>query len=330
MKTDRPGGPLNQVGRCTNIVRLTQRGVFASLPLICKDRVAHNMQGMQLDPVNPCLQHPFQTLPVVRFVLARQTQDQVTADRQVARPGRPRGRNVLGHAMTPINALQGLVEGRLQTQFKPHLVTSGTVVGQQVEDGLGHAIWPCPDRKTDHPRQGQRRIVKSAQGLHIGIGVGVGLKIGQIFARARALGDGLFCPRHLGLQRDRQARTANPPPRTGEDRGDARRTATGNSRVSGIKGLVVAKGAATDSLAAITIGTGKTSVDGDLVHPLAMTGQQVLAEGMHAITEGHQRAPIPATNRSTPNRPGPRQTRAGPRGRPSHHSDSPARAGWPR
>jgi len=51
----------------------------------------------------------------------------------------------------------------------------------------------------------------------------------------------------------------------------------------GAEGTVVAEGAAADTLDPIAVGASEAHIQGDLVHPLAVELEQVLAEGMNVI-----------------------------------------------
>jgi hypothetical protein len=184
----------------------------------------------------------------------------VATHRDAARARRPGGRFVFGEAVTAIDAHQRGVKRRLQAQFQPHFVATLAVFRQQVQHRRRHAVGPRTDRQAHHVRRGQRVVIQRAQFIHMRIGVGVGLEIGDEAARA-----GAFCnaaARAVELHCERHRVTC----------------ARG-------KGFVIAEGAATDSLAAIAIGAGKAGVERDLVHPLAMPLQHGAAKGMDAVGE---------------------------------------------
>ena len=94
----------------------------------------------------------------------------------------------------------------------------------------------------------------------MGVGVGVGLEIGDEAARAGALRNAATRALKLGGQRNLVAR--------------ARR-----------EGFVVAEGAAADAFAAVAVGAGEAGVERDLVHPLAVPLQHGAAKGVDVVGE---------------------------------------------
>ncbi len=213
-------------------------GQSPGLPGLCHRTAGNNMQRMQLDTINAGLYHPLQGCKALPFPLSRQANNQVAAYLQPALASQPGGTLVAGEVVAAVNAVQGFIVGRLQTQLQPDLIPLLPVLTEQIQHRLRDAVRARPDAQPNNISLAHRLLVHRPQHLNLGPGTGIGLEIGQI-------APGAVNPRRLVSQL----------------LGD---------RV-GLLGLIgkggnVAEGAAPASNGAIAIRAAKAAVQGQLMH----------------------------------------------------------------
>jgi hypothetical protein len=221
---------------------------------------------MQLEPLGARLQHPVERLaacqavspgsPTIRWV-------------HTSRPRRRARRTASRYSWKPwprLTRARVSVEGGLQPQLQPHHVAPIPVVREQIQHRVGHAVGARADTQADHARLGQRRVVQGTQALQFRVGVGVGLEIGQIPARA-------------GASRDHRTSL-------GQLAGHVAAVVP-----LGREARVVAERAAAASAGAVHVGTDETGADRKLVHPLPVARAKGRAEGVHTIGQRHGTGP---------------------------------------
>ena len=200
MVDDVPGGALDQVGGDGDVVVLGQGLVLAPAPLVGELGALDHVQGVQLQPVGAEVEHDVQAFPGVPAGLAGQADDQVGAHGNAQASGGQGGVPVFLETVAPVHALEAFVEGGLQAQFQPDFHAPVPVAGEQVQHRRRHAVGPGAHRQADHALHRQGLVVQGLELGHVGVGVGVGLEIGQVLARPGAPGDAAPAGSQLAVQ----------------------------------------------------------------------------------------------------------------------------------
>ncbi len=174
-------------------------------------------------------------------IFARQTDDDVTAREQPTPMASLYRIAATGEVVAAVDAAQGGIVGRLDAVLYEHKAVLGQFA-EIVEQTVVYAVGTRADDDADHILDGERFLIKTAQTVGGGIGIGEGLKIGEklhvgIFAGKEPLA--LF-----QLLGDRFAGVA----------------------VGWVERAVVAVGASAEGNAAVAVGTGKACIDGYLLY----------------------------------------------------------------
>ncbi len=136
---------LDHGDRRLHILLQSQHLQPACLPRLAKDTALHHVERMQLDPLHPRLHDAMQGIQTVHRHLAGQADDKVGTHLDPPLMG-PCNRIDIGSiAVPPIDALQGLVVGALQSQLQPDFVTAGLIACQQIQHCIRHAVGPGTD-----------------------------------------------------------------------------------------------------------------------------------------------------------------------------------------
>ena len=135
---------------------------------------------MELDPIDACLHDAMQGIEAIHRHLARQTDDQVGTHLDAALMSPRHCIHIGSITVTPVDPLQSLVVGALQPELQPHLVTPGLIARQQIQYGIRYAIRAGAHAEPHHIAHRQRLFIHPLQILDLGIGTGIGLKVGKI------------------------------------------------------------------------------------------------------------------------------------------------------
>lgn len=165
----------------------------------------------------------------------------MSASKDAALMGLLDGETGLCKRMSAVDASEGIVVGTLHTIF--HNEEGATVqVFQIVEEFIGYAVRSCADDDAHDIFDAEGLFVELAEMRDGGIGVGIGLEIGEILhLRIFPRKELLACFQLLG---------------------DAVLSLT----IGGVESTVVAVDAAPRRESSVAIGTGETRIDGNLLH----------------------------------------------------------------
>ena len=153
--------------------------------------------------------------------------------------------NLGGFCMVFVDLCENEIAEMVETFFRNgdgvSRIFTNRAVGEIVEQGFGHAVGACSDDQPHHSIDTEGFFVFSFEIVESCIGIGICLKVGKVFHH------GIFPCKELltffELLTDGLVGVA----------------------VCGIEGLVVAIGTSTLSYPSVTIGTGETSIDGNLL-----------------------------------------------------------------
>ena len=184
--------------------------------------------------------------------LAWEAEDEVPAHGQAAPGGGADGRLGAGEVVAAVDEAEGAVVAALDAVLHSHIVLLG-IVRQEVEHRAVHAIGARAHHQAHHPGVAQGLVVALAQHLHGGVGVAVGLEVGQV-DRGRTVAAAVESDALVELRGD----GGHPP------------------QVGGAEGLVGAEGAAAGGYPAVAVGAGEAGVNGQLLHPRPETPAKIV------------------------------------------------------
>lgn len=195
---------------------------------------------------------------------ARQAEDEVASAGDSPLGGGGEGLRGAGKVVPSVDEPEGLVVAAFDAVFHHHVGALRQLL-QVVQLWVIHAVGPCADYQAFDHWVAEGFFVALLQGLEFGVGVAIGLEVGQIAA---------FHPPSFLVEGDAFVNLL----------GDA----FAGVAVGGVEGCVVAEGAARGAELSVAVGAGEAGVDGQLLHASAKAVSAVVGvgEALHSLCGG--------------------------------------------
>lgn len=235
------------------------QGLVAPVPVPAGQfRALGHINIVQFEAVQGQAHGPVHAFQKSRLALAGQTGHQMPADQQAAPGGFGHGFGRAGRRMPPVDPGQSGVMGALQAQLQPDLRNArfGPGPEQSVQLGRAQAVGPRTHGQAAAVRQGRDRVQQVLQTLQGAVGIGKGLQIGQE-TTVRVPGAVLLPP---GLPLGRQGQAA---------------PAQARARTQGVAEDTTPRGQQ-----AVAVGTGRTGVKWNFLHPHAVLAVEIRGQSM--------------------------------------------------